>query len=389
MGKEIVLASYSEIALKSRPVRRLFERLLCRHIRCMLKLDGFSKAKVRRIQGRLIVENINPEKAAETVARVFGVASAMPAVMVTGDLATILETAITIAERIIEPNQTFAIDVRRVSKQDYSRREMEACLGEAVLKSLEERNVHVDLDDPNRIIHVEVRDEFAYLYHQVVPGLRGLPFNSQGKLIGLLSGGIDSPVAVWLMMRRGAYVMPLFLDQRPLIGEDYYRRGIKVARQIRRYVPLQDFYLHVAPMGEIMEKIVEQIPARLRCIACKRMMYRVACRFGEKEEAGGIVTGESLGQVASQTMANLKVLTEASNLPIYRPLIGMTKDEIVKWARKISTYESSTTPVQECNVVSSRPVTKAKMEIVATTEKRLDIEGLVSKALKDVVSVKL
>ena len=389
MEREVLLVSYSEIALKSRPVRRMLENRLCSHIRTALELEGFSGAKVGRIQGRLIVGDVEPEAAAEAVARVFGVASTMPAIEINADFETIVQTVATLGQRVIEPHQTFAVDARRIGRQGYSSEDIEVASGSEVLKQLSAKGVKVNLEKPDKTIHVEVRGGIAYVYCQVFPGPCGLPFGSQGRLIGLLSGGIDSPVATWLMMRRGAYVNPLFLDQRPFVGEDYFQRVMKVGRRIRRFVPLKNYFLHVAPMGEIMGEIVEEVPRRLTCLVCKRMMYRIASSLAVGEKAEGIVTGESLGQVASQTLANLRVIEASSPLPVYRPLVGTDKDEIVRWAKNIGTYELSIIPAHGCSVVPSKPSAKARIEAVRGAEEKMDIKTLVNEALYGATKIEL
>jgi len=384
MAEEVTLITYSEIGLKSKPVRKTLEQQLARHIRTSLKREGNANVKIVRIQGRLIVEGGDTLTVAETASKVFGVTSAIPAVKVTSDMDAIAQTALDMALQSIKDDQSFAVRARRVGEQTYTSRDIEVKVGAEILKHLKTRGVKVDLEDPDITIYVEARDSDAYIYHRVIDGPNGLPFGSQGKLISLFSGGIDSPVAAWLMMKRGADVKLLFLDQRPFVGEDYCTKALKVTEKLRQYVPLKSYFLNVAPMGDIMDEIGKHVPPKFTCVVCKRMMYRIACGLAEKMGADGIVTGENLGQVASQTLANLRVLDDTSTLPVYRPLIGFEKMEIVALAKRIGTYEASISSVHGCSAVPSKPATKARIEDVLEAEKKIPMDKLVSEALEGI-----
>jgi thiamine biosynthesis protein ThiI len=386
---EVILATYSEIGLKSPPVRRHLESLLLRHIRKRLELKGLEVEKVVRRQGRLIVEGTDSLRGAEVVARVFGVASARPAVKIRDDLTTITQTVVDAAKEIVEPKQSFAIDARRTGKQLYTSKEIEVVAGDAVLKALSQKGVYVDLSHPDNTIYVEARGRTAYVYHRVFPGVAGLPFGSQGKVVSLFSGGIDSPVAAWLMMKRGCFVRLLFCDQRPLVGDDYYERALAVAGKIREYVPRGHYSLSVVPMGVIMQEIVDKVPPKLVCVCCKRMMYRLGGLVAEKIGAEGLVTGESLGQVASQTLFNLRVLDDVVSLPVYRPLISFEKLDIVRWAEHIGTYALSATSIHGCTALPKKPSTKAKLLDVKRVEERLNVQKLTSQAVQEMTRIPL
>jgi len=389
MIKSAVLVAYNEIALKSKPVRRNMEIQLTDHIKNMLARQDMNEAQFDRTQGRIIVRNVDPDKAADIISRVFGVASVMPSTETSSQLDNVIETAADLASKVVGQGQSFAVNARRVGKHPYTSKDIENKLGEEILRRLSDKGVRVNLGRPEKTIHVEVRSEAAYIYTQVLNGPGGLPYGSQGKLISLFSGGIDSPVATWLMMKRGAYVMPLFLDQKPYVGNDYLGRALEVARKIREYVPLSDYPMYVASVGDLMKRIVEGAPSKLTCVLCKRMMYRAACHLAQSEGAYGIATGESLGQVASQTLANLMVLDEASTLPIYRPLVGFEKQEIVDIAKKIGTYELSIKPVHGCSSVPQKPTTMAKLEEARRYEKKLHIEEALSDILNSMAKLSL
>ena len=379
---ETVLVSLAEVVLKSRAVRRLLERRLVNHIRFFLSREGFTDFNVYRAQGRLRVEGVETQRVARVLSKVFGAASIMPALRTTTDLDEITELALGVARRSIREQEAFAVRAKVVGEHPYSSRDLAVRIGSEVLEALSEKGVHVDLDEPDRVIYVEAREDAAFIYTKVIPGPGGLPYGSQGRLVALFSGGIDSPVAAWMMMKRGGHVLPLFLDQRPYVGEDYYDRALEAARIIGGYVPRTHFSLYVADFGEVMERILECEKPKLRCVLCKRSMYRVASLLAHKLRARGVVTGESLGQVASQTLHNLAVLSEATTLPIYRPLIGLDKVEIERIARRIGTYDATARRVEGCSVVPRRPTTKAELRVIKELEEELGMKELEAKSAR-------
>jgi thiamine biosynthesis protein ThiI len=387
---DTVLISVSEIALKSRPVRSRLERRLAQQARFLLSREGFADLHIQRMQGRLCIETAEPEKAAEALAkRLFGAATVMPATRTTTDLNEIMRTAVETAVQTISPNESFAVRPKNVGEHPYSSRELAVKIGAEVLEKLKEKGVHVDLDEPDRVMHVEAREDASFVYTRVLRGLGGLPYGSQGRLVALFSGGIDSPVAAWMMMKRGASVVPLFLDQRPYVGEDYYLRALEAARIIGSYVPAPEFSLYTINFHSVMERIMACREPSLRCVLCKRAMYRAASAVAYRQRAQGLVTGESLGQVASQTLPNLTVLSEAASMPLYRPLIGFDKVEIEQMAKTIGTYEATAKKVEGCTVVPSRPKTKTVLEKVKKAEEELGLAELVAEAATQTQRIRL
>ncbi len=387
MLEEVVLATYSEIALKSKPVRIRLRRMLARNIRSLLKLNGIEDIQVELIEGRLLLRNNPSQQVVEITSKVFGVYSSMQALEIPSTKESIINAGIEIAKQDLTDNDKFAIRARRIGNHTFSSREIEVELGKEILDQFANLNLQVDLSNPKTTIYVEVRRERTYVYSKIFSGPGGLPYGSQGKLISLFSGGIDSPVATWMMMKRGADVIPLFLDQRPFVGEDYFKRFFDVARKIREYVPKRRFRLLVTPMGKIMEAIVNGSPKKLRCVLCKRTMYRIGCELSKKYHCEGLVTGESLGQVASQTLFNLRIIDLACNLPIHRPLIGFEKNDNVEIARRIQTFDVSTSKVQECTAVPTQPTTKAKKDEVFRVEGEINISDFIEDAIRKTYSV--
>ena len=365
---EIILVAYDEIALKSPPVRRQLERQLARHIESVLTRRGYEGVSVSRRFGRLYVKGA-PSEAADHIVNVFGIASVMPSLRTEADYPSIERLVVTVSSKRIGDDQSFAVRPKVVGEHSFSSQDLAIKLGSSILEGSRSRGVHVNLSKPDVTVYVEVRDRDAFVYTEIMKGFGGFPYGSQGKLVSLFSGGIDSPVATWLVMKRGAEVLLLLMDQRPYVGDSYIVRAEGAFKVLRKYVPYDEFSLYAAPMGDIMGKIMESRTPALRCVLCKRSMYRIASIFSENHGAQGVVTGESLGQVASQTLDNLNVLDRAVDVPVFRPLIGLDKVEIQRISRRMGAYEITSHSVEGCTVVPNRPTTRAKMDQV------LDIEG--------------
>ncbi|MBN2336120.1 tRNA 4-thiouridine(8) synthase ThiI [Candidatus Bathyarchaeota archaeon] len=373
-----ILASYSEIALKGRYVRSRLEKQLAAQIEHTLKKEGYSPLVTRKF-GRIYVDGV-PGEAAELVARVFGVVHAMPATRTEADLESVAEAVVQEAKSVIKDDEGFAVRPKVVGNHSYGSRDVAIEAGSRVLEALLDRGVHVNLDEPDVTLYVEVRDMDAFVYSRIIPGVMGLPYGSQGRVVSLFSGGIDSPVSTWLMMKRGLDVMPLFMDQRPYVGEGYVERARESFRAVASYVPVDGYRLYSAPFGDVMARIMESPQPRYTCILCKRSMYRVAERFAVRNKAKGIVTGESLGQVASQTMDNLYVLSGSVDIPVLRPTIGLDKVEIEAMARNIGTYSITAKKVDGCTAVPGNPATRSTLEVIEGLERELCLEGLIREA---------
>ena len=370
-----ILASYSEIALKGRYVRNRLERMLAGHIKHQLQRQGYQDPQVTRSFGRIFIDNVPPE-AAPTVANVFGVVASMPATRTEPELDTLLKTIVEEALQVMEKEMTFAVRAKVVGDHPYSSQDVAVQAGSAVLEALSEREIKVNLTTPDVTLYIEVRDNNAFVYSRIIPGVLGLPYGSQGKMVSLFSGGIDSPVSTWLMMKRGAHVINLFMDQRPYVGESYVERAKVAFHFLSRYVPLDEYHLFSAPMGEIMKRIGETSEPRFTCIMCKRAMYRIAQYFAEKKEAKALVTGESLGQVASQTLDNMYVLNNASTIPVLRPVVGLDKTEIEKISQRIGIYDLTAKKVDGCTSVPPNPATRSRIQVIVELENELGLVDL-------------
>ncbi|MDD1672822.1 MAG: tRNA 4-thiouridine(8) synthase ThiI [Methanomicrobiales archaeon] len=360
IGK-IWLVRYGEIALKSPPVRKTWEAKLISNIQMVLP-----RSDSRREHGRIWLSGeVDPAM----LARVFGIVSFSPCW--TCDLKELKDTLLQyIAESFSAKKATFGLRIRRIGHHQFTSQECATQLGSAVLQCYPDFSVN--LTNPDILIMIEIRENRCYLFYQIFPGVGGIPLGVEGALVVLLSGGIDSAVAAWLMMKRGCRIIPVFIDMTPLLGESARDRIHAVLDVLRRYQPDIDFHI-------IEDRYVAQIQETLRtshdkkyvCLLCKRRMYRLAEKVARNLGAKGIVTGESMGQVASQTLDNLAVLHEATTMPVYRPLIGLDKTEIIDLARRIGTYEPSILSSNCCGAVPQKPATKADPGKIRKLEDRL------------------
>jgi thiamine biosynthesis protein ThiI len=374
-----ILVSYSEIALKSRYVRNQLEKSLSQDIVNILRKHGYENPAVSRRFGRIYVEGV-PDEAVDIVSKVFGVANTMSSTEVELDFDSIVNGIVEEAKLSIKQGNSFAVRPRVVGEHPFGTRDIAYEAGSRVLEALADREIHVNLDTPDVTLYAEVRDTGAYVYSRIIRGVLGLPYGTQGKAISLFSGGIDSPVGAWMLMKRGVAVLPLFMDQRPFVGDSYVERAIESFKNISQYVPRKNYRLYAAPMGDVMQRITETHEPRYICIMCKRSMYRIAEQFAEKHHAHAIITGESLGQVASQTLKNIFVLSSSINLPILRPLIGFDKVEIEDIARTFGSYEITAKTTDGCTAVPKGPATRSDIATLEELEAELGLIELCTEA---------
>lgn len=240
----------------------------------------------------------------------------------------------------------------------------------------------MDLTNPQFTIGIEVRDDKAYVYTETLQGAGGFPVGSQSKVVCLLSGGIDSPVACWFAMKRGCTIVPIYLDNTPLTDEAATAKALDTAKKLFVWSIGYPRRMYIVPHGKNLEAFIKEAPRKLTCLLCKRMMYRIAERIAKVENADGIVTGEAIGEQASQTLTNLRVLDEAAkNYPIHRPLLGFDKTETEAIARRIGTFEISIRKARGCSAAPDQPATKARLKSVWEAEEKLDIEQLVDESI--------
>ena len=386
----VVIIRYGELALKSSGVRNWYEKMLMKNIAAMLDSRCIPYSLMRREWGRIFIETTDP-RVAGAAADVFGVVSTSTALMAEPDLENAAETCALLGVDLIQEGESFAIRARRSGNHPFSSADIGKTCGDAVWNALERegKNPRVDLSSPDKEIFVEMRQNLAYVYLGTVKGVGGLPLGTQGSMVVLVSGGLDSPVAAWLMMKRGVMIIPIYCNNSPYAEDAARERAFDCIRQLQKWAPGHQFTTYEVPHGPNLKSFIEICNRKNTCLLCKRMMYREAYEVMKKEGASGIITGSSLGQVASQTAANMHAEVYQLAIPLYHPLIAFDKNEIVDLARKIGTYDISSRSAGSCAAVPERPEVKANYDLIVLEEKKLDIEFLVSDALKATKVLKL
>ena len=379
------LIKYAEIGIKGRN-RYLFEDALVHQIKYALKkCDG--QFLIHKTQGRIYVDaqsEFDFDEVVERLQTVFGISGICPVVYVEDEGFDKLVETITgyIADVYPDRNKTFKVQARRARK-NYPKDSMtiNMDMGEAILKAFPE--MKVDVHNPDIVLNIEVREKI-YIYSEIIPGPGGMPVGTGGKAMLLLSGGIDSPVAGYMIAKRGVKIDAVYFHAPPYTSERAKQKVVDLARIVSRYTG--PIYLHIINFTDIQLYIHEKCPHEELTIIMRRYMMRIAEHIAKETECLGLITGESIGQVASQTMASLVATNEVCELPVYRPLIGFDKQEIVVVSEKIGTYETSIQPFEDCCTifVAKHPVTKPNVNVIRRHEHNLDekIEELVATALE-------
>ncbi len=373
LSARMLMCHVGELILKGKN-RRYFEDILLAELRA--KFDKLGVASIRKYPGRMVVEfhEPHPLKLLNTLAsKCIGIANARPVVVCRPDLdeiRAIIPSLVNMAKF-----NSFAIRCRRIDKRfPYSSQQICVELGNLVAQL---SGARVDLDAPEWMLRLEILPKAVYISTSQANGVGGLPVGSSGRVMALLSGGIDSPVAVWRIMRRGCRPYLLHFHSFPYTTTESQEKVVDMARLLATWhAPLS---LGMVPFGELQQRIVTATPAPLRIILYRRLMVRIATRLAAQKGADALVTGDSLGQVASQTLSNLATIDEATSLPILRPLIGMDKIEITDEARRIGTYDTSIEPHQDCCsfLEPTQPATRSKASEVERAESALDIVSMV------------
>ena len=378
------LIKYAEIGVKGKN-RYLFEDALVHQIKYALKrCEG--TFEVHKAQGRIYVDALTEFDYEDTVAQlgtVFGISGICPVVVVEDEGFEQLGKAVVsyIEAAYPEKNQTFKVAARRARK-DYPMDSMEINveMGGIILDAFPE--MRVDVHHPDILLNIEIREKI-YIYSIILPGPGGMPVGTNGKGMLLLSGGIDSPVAGYMIAKRGVKIDAVYFHAPPYTSERAKQKVVDLARIVSRYSG--PIYLHIINFTDIQLYIYEKCPHDELTIIMRRYMMKIAEQIAEETQCLGLITGESIGQVASQTMHSLAATNEVCTMPVYRPLIGMDKQEIVEISEKIGTYETSILPYEDCCTifVAKHPVTKPNIVIIKKHEKNLEekIDELVKTAL--------
>ena len=387
--KEIILLKNGEIALKGLN-RSVFEDKLISNAR--RRLEELGKFGFRKAQSTIFVEpkdeDIDLDEAVDILQKVYGIIALTKAAVVEKYFEAIKETAITYLKDELMEAKTFKVDAKR-SDKSFPLKSPEICreLGGYILEHFPP--LSVDVHNPDVNVVVEVRDYAAYVHGKQLPGAGGIPVGSGGRALLLLSGGIDSPVAGAMMAKRGLEVYAIHFASPPYTSERAKQKVITLAEKMTAYCGRMNLF--VVPFTEIQERIKDDCPEELFTIIMRRYMMRIACRIARQQDCEALVTGESVGQVASQTIQAMACTDAVADMPVFRPVVGMDKEEIIKISHKIDTFETSILPYEDCCTVFTpkHPRTKPVLKFVEQAEQAMDMENLIDRAVKGTECLKI
>lgn len=367
------LIKYAEIGTKGKN-RYMFEDALIKQIRHALKdIDG--EFHVSKESGRIYAEAAGAydyEEAVEALKRVFGIAWICPMVQIDNkDYENLKKEVVAYMDQVyFDKHITFKVDSRRADKKyPVTSEQINRDMGEVILNAFPD--IRVDVHKPDVMLHVEIRNK-VNIYSLMIPGAGGMPIGTNGKATLLLSGGIDSPVAGYMIAKRGVKIDAVYFHAPPYTSERAKQKVVDLAKQVARYSGL--IQLYVVNFTDIQLYIYDQCPHEELTIIMRRYMMRIAQQIAMESGSIGLITGESIGQVASQTLQSLAATNEVCTMPVYRPVIGFDKQEIIDISEKIGTYETSIQPFEDCCTifVAKHPVTKPNINIINRSEKKLE-----------------
>lgn len=381
--KEIILIKNGELALKGLN-RSVFEDTLIKNIKIALKELG--DCTIRKAQSTIYIEPANDDfdfnGALTAVSKVFGIAAFSRARVCDKDMDDILSAAPEYLEETLKSIKTFKVEAKRADKRfPFTSPEISAAVGGAILSKFP--HLKVDVHKPDEIITVEVRDYAAYVRAGQLHGAGGLPVGTAGKAAILISGGIDSPVAAWTMAKRGLKLDAIHFASPPYTSPRAEQKVKTLLSKVAEYCGT--IKLAIVPFTEIQEKIAAECPEEYFTLIMRRMMMRIAEKIAVYHKCGALITGESLGQVASQTLPAIGVTDAVADIPVLRPLIGSDKEEIITISRKIDTFETSCLPYEDCCTVFTpkHPKTRPTVELCEQAEANLNIDELVKRAVEN------
>lgn len=387
----VLIVKYGEIAVRGNNRKFFIERLL-RTIR--KNLDDIGDFYVVKEQGRLILEDrggeLDFDKVIPRILCIMGIIGVSPGVRVRNQELDNLKKVCAEHIRSIgaDKYKTFKIETKRSNKSyPLESREVSAAVGEYILDEFP--NFTVDVHNPELTVYIELRND-AYVYSELIKGLGGLPVGSSGKGIVMLSGGIDSPVSAFMMAKRGVEVEGVYFNSPPYTSERAKQKVVDLAERLTMFTG--GFKLYVVPFTDLQLYLLENVPHDKLTIFLKRAMTRVACILGERDGALAVITGDSVGQVASQTMQGLHAISAAATMPILRPLAGFDKQEIVDIARKIGTFDISVRPYEDCCTifVAKHPETKPKTSVIEKIESKLtELDRYINEAVENAEIIEL
>ncbi len=387
MIKEILLCKYGEIVLKGAN-RKYFEDMLCREMKKRAKAYG--NFNIYRAQSTIYIEPADESADLDgmftAASKVFGIVAIARAAVCEKDMTAIADTVRSYIPSFLEGKRTFKVEAKR-SDKTFSLDSMEISreIGGVVLEACP--RIKVDVHHPDIVVKVEIREFGAYVSAGQFKGAGGMPVGTNGKGLLLLSGGIDSPVAGYMMAKRGVRLDAIHFESFPYTSERAREKVLELASIVAEYSG--DIFVHVVSLTHIQEELVKACDEDYFTLLLRRYMMTIAERVAREKECLALITGESLGQVASQTIQALGVTDNAVNMPVFRPCIGMDKEEIISIARKIGTFETSIQPYEDCCTVFTpkHPRTKPELEKVLKEENKLDFSALVDEAMQSLYTV--
>lgn len=389
MKADIVLLKYGEIVLKGLN-RPMFEQKLMNNLtRALAPLGKFN---IKKSQSMIYVEpaqdDIDMDEAIARMSKVFGIVNICPAVSCEKDMDSIAKTTIECLKEMDTEGKSFKVEAKREDKQ-FPLNSPQICqeMGGRILKNVP--GLHVDVHNPDILVQIEVRKK-AYVFTKKFSGAGGMPVGTNGKAALLLSGGIDSPVAGWMISKRGVGLDAVHFHSHPYTSDRAKEKVIELAKLLTPYTGR--IYLNIVPFTEIQLEIIDKCPKNYLTLIMRRIMMRIAEKIAEKNGARALITGESIGQVASQTMESLAVTDNAVSMPVFRPCIGMDKEEIIRISKKIDTYETSILPYEDCCTifVPKHPKTRPEVAEVVEAEKLLEnLDEMIERAIADKEVIKI
>lgn len=392
INKNIYIIRCGEVSLKGMN-KPYFERILLERLKKAFKFNNFNDADIRWIDGLIIAEVpsiYDSEEIIRAASNVFGVASVSYAIKTGKEIEEISNDAIIFMKNIMlkEDIKTFKVKAKRADKTyPIQSPEIARQIGGAILKGI--NSLSVDIHNPDCELHIDVRREGTYIYRNKVKAFGGLPLGTNGRGLLLMSGGIDSPVAAFMMAKRGMTIDAIHFHSYPYTSQRALDKVKRLVKQLSSY--MGDINLHIVNLLPIQEEIVKNCPASEVTILVRRFMMRIAEIIAKKNEDMMLITGESLGQVASQTAEALVVTDSSVNIPVMRPLIAMDKVDIMDLAKEIGTYEISIEPYEDCCTVflPKHPVTKPKLNYIENSESALKVQELINSAAESAELIKI
>ena len=391
MKTKTLLIRYDEIGLKGRN-RRHFENQLVRNIRYALR--DIKKVKIDKIRGRILgrVDLAEAEKCTSRLTQTPGIASISIGNSIEPDFDKMAELGVSLIHEKLQAQGElkFCVRTRRSNKAfPFTSKEVDFEVGSRIMETLSSNGLSVDINGAEFILEIEIGPQVTIVFDNRVSGLSGLPVGSSGQVLSLLSGGIDSPVSTFKLINRGCRVHSIFFDNRTFLGRGGYDKVIRLAHTLNRFQGGGKLY--VVPFQDIQVAIRDHCTDSNRVVLYRRMMYRIAHALAELKNCQGLVTGESVGQVASQTLKNLMAVSCVVPMSVFRPLIGMNKQEIITQAKKIGTYDISIEPQPDCCSIfmPDHPSTNCKIKYLEADERLYPWEELKSNALDSVETIDL